>query len=185
MAKKKEIEKLLVSKFCEFVRSYGNDEFSVTTIHNASGDTNEYADIELTTATGVLVAIEAKTHETRDAPNTVHKVFGQLLAEHGKTNPQRRKASACFGILIPAEKPMNPDAPKSCGTSYYQRRFRNIPENKFEEFGVLVDAKYVFVFRRTRPQQLDVYGWMDFYRNKKPITTITTNDEIHSKQPVA
>ncbi len=179
MAKKNEIEILLVSQFCEFLRNYGNESFTVRLIHNASGDTSEYADIELTTATGELIAIEAKTHETQDGPNTVHKVFGQLLAEQGKTNQQRKNSkNTCFGILIPAEKPTNPKAPKDFGKDYYQRRFRDIPKTKFQEFGVLVNAKYVFVFRRTTPQQLEVYKWLDFHQQKEPFTTITENNAL-------
>ncbi|MGJ0514187.1 MAG: hypothetical protein ACR65O_00380 [Methylomicrobium sp.] len=185
MANKNEIEQELVTEFCSFIEQHGDETFAVDEIHNGSGDTKFYADIELTTTSGELIAIEAKTHETRDAPNTVHKVFGQLLAEHGKTNPQREILLPKFGILIPAETPTNPHAPKSCGRSYYQRRFRDIPELKFEQFGQMVNAKYVFVFKRSGPKRLDVYHWMDFHRMRDPITTITTENEILREETVA
>jgi len=179
MTNRDEFEKLLVTEFCNFVARNGNESFAVSEIHhgqNGSGDTIQFADIELTSTLGELIAIEAKTHETRDAPNTVHKVFGQLLAERGKTNPRRKEKFVSLGILIPAETPVKEGAPKEDGKTYYQRRFRNIPKDIFKTFGILVNAKYIFVFQRTPDLKLDVYRWMDFHRDREPFASITEMD---------
>ncbi|WP_297575913.1 hypothetical protein [uncultured Deefgea sp.] len=163
------LEAELVKEFCNYLTLNTAHTFHAATIHNQNGDTGNFADIELTTSSGELIAIEAKTHETRDAPNTVHKVFGQLLNEQRKKNEFRNAIHPSFAILIPSEVPDNPKAPRQTGKDYYQRRFQEIPTNHFHGFGVLVNAKYVFVFKRSEPQALHVYTWSGFYNNENPI----------------
>jgi len=162
----------LVAAFCAFLMQPRDFAFRIISLHNGGSDTNEFADIEYTSSESGLIAIEAKTHDTSNAPNTVHMVFGQLLREHGKTNPERERNPASFGILIPAETPTSINAPNEAGVNYYQRRFRNIPRDKFFKFGTLVNARYVFVFKRTQPLLLEIYSWEGFYDKDAPLYSV-------------
>jgi len=75
--------------------------------------------------------IEAKSHDSEDRHNTVHKIFGELLKETGRTN----RVDCRHAILIPED-----------GLDFYSRAFRSIARDKFLGFGALVPIETVFMY---------------------------------------
>lgn len=111
----------------------------------------KYADIEFTTTTEHWV-IEAKSNHSSDAPNTIHKIFGELLKETGKDDRVVEKGLEIkYGILIPSFK-------------YYNRGFNRINRDKFIEYGKLIPVTKIFVLENG---VLTQYDWADFYDYKK------------------
>ncbi len=48
--------------------------------------------------------LEAKSHHSTDSPNTINKIFGQLLKESGKVVEESLEgATFCLGVLIPED----------------------------------------------------------------------------------
>jgi hypothetical protein len=88
------------------------------------------ADLEFITKEGAYWVIEAKSHDSKDAHNTVHKIFGELLKETGRP---RDIHEIQYGVLLPYE-----------GLSFYSRLFRSIPRSKFVGFGQLIPISAVF-----------------------------------------
>lgn len=172
--KRKYLEQGLVTSFLALVKR--SEKFSVARMINTrSRDTKDHADIEYIASNGEYLVIEAKSNETQDAPNTVHKVFGQLLKECSKSQ-RRETADPALAILIPDDMPTDPKAPKEKGGDYYRRRFREILPEKYLGFGTLVGAKYVFLC--SRGHYVKVYTWEGFYNGEAPI------DEITPKRPI-
>ena len=95
----------LISAFAAFLLEgsfvNGNDS-------HFEGDSDESADIELALEKSKwpkefpdYLLLEAKSHHSKDSPNTINKVFGQLLKETGKCATKRRpKGSCCLGAYF-------------------------------------------------------------------------------------
>jgi hypothetical protein len=144
------------------------------------GDDEDHADVELHLIQSAWpqempqgILLEAKSHHSTDAPNTINKVFGQLLKETGKSNrPSRAESSFCSGILIPIDGIERSEGRKTLrrgsGVDYYRRGFQRIPQPIFEKFGVLVDARYVFAYSEMQ-RALHVYSWSGFHVSNAPL----------------
>lgn len=146
-------------------------KFGIRTLVNTTPtDTGDYADIEYISNGGEHLVIEAKSNETPDAPNTVYKIFGQLLAELGKSNSHRILGTPVLAVLIPDDVPVAKGAPKEIGSVYYRRRFRMIPREKYIDYGKLVGVQYVFCC--ARGNYVNVYLWEDFWDGKEPVERI-------------
>ncbi|WP_010676346.1 hypothetical protein [Bacillus timonensis] len=137
---------------------------------NFGRNTKDFADVEFVSKEGEYIVLEAKTHHTRDAHNTYHKLFGELLKETGKNTHIRSKfqGKLSYGILIPDDACDIDYVPKDDGMTFYQKQFNNIPQEIFKKFGNLVNAKYVFVYSENK-QKIKIYTWMGFYNNEKPL----------------
>lgn len=170
----------LVSKFAEFLQQ---GKF-VSEASHFDGDNKDRADIELHLVQekwpkdfpGCLI-IEAKSHHSTDAPNTINKIFGQLLKETGKSRSLRAERNHAFAILFPAEagewidkKKKNIKMPE--GVAYYREGFSRIFPDTYKAFGTLVNAKYVLAFSQTKAE-LEVYEWAGFPAGGKPILSLT------------
>ncbi len=153
--------------------------FGVSDNINFGSDTNDTADVEYLANNGELIVLEAKSHESKDAYNTRHKIFGQLMKEHGKQNEYRQKYAntIAFGILIPEDEPSSGKSnTKMKGVEFYRKGFEGIPEDLYLKFGMLVNAKYVFVCS-VNNRSVKVYSWASFYNSGRELRNIenTTN----------
>jgi hypothetical protein len=143
------------------------------------GDDEDHADVELhlnpaawPQGTPQRILLEAKSHHSTDAPNTINKVFGQLLKETGKSiRASWTQPSFCSGILIPIDGIDRNEGSKrlrrGSGIEYYRRGFQRIPRLIFEQFGVLVNARYVFAYSEMQ-RALSVYSWSGFHVSDAP-----------------
>ncbi|EKO3584030.1 hypothetical protein P0F40_003283 [Vibrio metschnikovii] len=168
---KRNPEKELIESFKKIITS--DSAFGIKVAVNFGADSDTVADVEYLANNDKYLILEAKSHKSSNAQNTRHQIFGQLLKEQGKENDKRRQYDnkAVFGLLIPGDKAIDvKGAPKSDGVTYYRDGFTAIPESKFSAFGDLVNAEYVFVcFGMDR---IEVFSWLGFYSNDKPIHTI-------------
>ncbi|MFT4416562.1 hypothetical protein ACLM5H_22110 [Fredinandcohnia humi] len=140
---------------------------NVTT--NFGNNTKELADIEFLSIEDEYLIIEAKSHFSKDRHNTYHKLFGELLKEASKVNNARKryKNQMYLGVLIPEDKVPTSKRLRN-GYDFYKDNFNNIEEKTFKKFGLLVNAKYVFVCSEVN-STVKVYSWMDFYKGRSPL----------------
>jgi hypothetical protein len=161
-----------------FKEVIGNDQkFGIKREINIGNDNATCSDIEYISSDDEYLIIEAKSHESKDAYNTRHKIFGQLLKEHGKKSSDRNnhKSSLALGILIPKDKPSSGKSnTKKSGYDFYRDGYIDIPEDLFAKFGQLVKAKYVFACSMAE-RQIDVYTWAGFRKGDAPIHKIVEN----------
>lgn len=149
-----------------------------------NGDSDEYADVELAVdkmrwPSGVpdYLILEAKSHHSKDSPNTINKIFGQLLKEANKSPAHGRRSSEfCLGILIPTDSAVWYDSngktvTRGSGVKYYRDGFRRIKQDTYNAFGKLVDARYVLAYS-VRERQLAIYDWSGFYSEKEPLSVL-------------
>lgn len=155
---------------------FNDDEFGIEIEINFGRDRKVSADVEFLAKNKEYLVIEAKTHETSNAQNTRHQIFGQLMKEHGKIS-ESRPNDFVVGILIPGGYPPSEvkKAPKEDGVTYYRDGFIEIPKSIFMSFCALVNAKYIFVCHRN--SHVDVYTWEDFYDGLSPQYTIKSKME--------
>ncbi|KAF0154226.1 MAG: hypothetical protein FD159_2646 [Syntrophaceae bacterium] len=160
----------------DFFHSLIKDDeiFGVEEEINFGANKNNSADVEYLAKNGELIILEAKTHESQDAYNTRHKIFGELLKEHGKQNPYRKKYanSLTYGILIPEDAPSSGKSNTSeKGIEFYRKGFKDIPEALYIKFGLLVNLKYVFVCS-VEHMTVRVFSWSSFYNSGKELRII-------------
>ncbi len=151
-----------------------DEVFGIDKKVNFGSDTNASADVEYLAKNGELIILEAKSHESKDAYNTRHKIFGQLLKEHGKKNEYREKYSdnLAYGILIPEDKPSSVKSnTKKKGIDFYREGYAVIPEELYIKFGMLVNSKYVFVCSINN-QSVKVFSWAGFYCSGKVLRLV-------------
>lgn len=168
---KRNPEKELIESFKELITS--DNAFGIKEAVNFGDDSDTVADVEYLAKNDEYLILEAKSHKSSNAQNTRHQIFGQLLKEQGKENDKRKlyEKSAVFGLLIPGDKAIGvKGAPTSDGVTYYRDGFTAIPESKFSAFGDLVNAGYVFVCFGV--ERIEVFSWLGFYSDDKPICTI-------------
>ena len=124
----------LIAVFQDIINDH--PEFGIQTRVNIGCDSKCYADIEYLAKSGEYLVIEAKSHESKDAYNTRHKIFGQLLKEHGKSNQNRarRSTNITLGILIPEDPPSSgkSNTTKS-GIDFYREGYEGIPEHLYSD----------------------------------------------------
>jgi hypothetical protein len=141
---------------------------------NIGNDSPNCSDVEYISHGNEYLIIEAKSHESKDSYNTRHKIFGQLLKEHGKINSNRLDHSSkiALGILIPKDKPSTGKSnTKKSGCDFYRHGFRDIPSELFTAFGRLVKAKYIFACSLAE-SEVDVYTWEGFQSGDAPIHNV-------------
>ena len=143
-------EQDLIDSFVYALVRHDDPEIKLQDSINTNCRSKKYADIEYRSASGRHWVIEAKSNESGDAHNTVHKVFGELLKETGKKNRDNAK----FGILLP-----------ETGILFYSRKVQQIDRARFIGFGELIPVESVFIFGESGIRQIE---WCDLYDANKP-----------------
>jgi hypothetical protein len=148
MANKKP-EQNLIDQFVDYIRKCNDNSLKIKKLHNQKCSTKIFADIEFDSESGIHWAIEAKSNDSKNAPNTVHQFFGDLLKETGRG---RNADNLRYAILIPEE-----------GKNFYSEKFRCINKDKFIGFGQLIPIDTVFVWGKSG---LEKITWEDIYEYK-------------------
>jgi hypothetical protein len=151
--------------------------FGISTPINIGCDSSTCSDIEYISHAGEYLVIEAKSHESKDAFNTRHKIFGQLLKEHGKASTIRsgHGSPITLGILIPRDETSSGKSnTKKSGYDFYREGYLGIPEKLFSGFGELVNVKYIFVCS-VKSRAVDIYSWSGFHKGDKPIRIVSSD----------
>jgi len=165
----------LIMCFMEVIEA--DENFGIREVVNFGSDSYECSDVEYLSNSGEYLIIEAKSHESKDAYNTRHKIFGQLLKEHGKQSHMRNRysASITLGILIPKDITSSGKSnTKQSGYDFYRKGYADIPEKLFVGFGELTNAKYIFVCS-VETRSIDVYTWAGFHRGDKPMHSVISS----------
>lgn len=168
-------EEPLIRCFSEVIES--DAKFGIKEIINIGNDSASCSDVEYLSNSNEYLIIEAKSHESKDAYNTRHKIFGQLLKEHGKNSQNRQKhsLSIALGILIPKDKTSSGKSnTKKSGYDFYRDGYSEIPASMFMGFGELAKVKYVFLCS-IQERTIDVYTWAGFHRGDKPIYLVPSS----------
>jgi hypothetical protein len=143
-------EQELIDTFVDAMHGHDHGELKIAVLHNKNCKSKSLADIEYTSEAGIRWVIEAKSHDSGDKHNTVHKIFGELLKETGRTN----RVDCRHAILIPQD-----------GLAFYSRAFQSIAREKFVGFGKLVPIETVFIFGSSGVSQ---FSWENLYDAHKP-----------------
>ena len=143
-------EQDLIDQFLEYLETNADDDLRVAKIINKNCRSKTYADVEFHSASKLHWVIEAKSDDSKDRHNTVHKIFGELLKETGRIN----RDSCRHAILIP-----------NCAVRFYSRAFQAIHRDKFVGFGELIPIDTVFTSDETGVSQL---SWEELYDAHKP-----------------
>jgi RNA recognition motif-containing protein len=138
-------EQDLINQFMEHLKNHESDEFKVSKVINKNCKSKTYADIEFISASNLHWVIEAKSDNSKDRHNTVHKIFGELLKETGRDN----RNNCRYAILIPSDS-----------IQFYSQAFRSINRNKFIDFGHLIPVDYVFT---SDEKAINQVPWEQFY----------------------
>lgn len=144
--KKVHHEAPLIRCFGEVIKS--DARFGIKEEINIGNDSDSCSDVEYLSNGNEYLIIEAKSHESKDAYNSRHKIFGQLLKEHGKSSTSRieHSSSIALGVLIPKDKTsFDKSNTKKSGYDFYRDGYSDIPEIMFSGFGDLAKVKYVFL----------------------------------------
>ncbi|MGN4673194.1 hypothetical protein [Bacillus cereus group sp. MYBK225-1] len=166
MNKKPELQ--LINKFKYILEA--NDFVDYKQDKNFGRNSLVFADIEFLSTEGEYFVIEAKSHHSKDAYNSYHKLFGELLKETGKNKPIRDGygKNLSLAILIPTDSCDYEGVTSESGTSFYRRQFKNIPLANYIGFGELVSVKYVFACSE-EANKIQMYTWSGFYKNEDPV----------------
>ncbi|HGS5090437.1 TPA: hypothetical protein ACMDT4_004514 [Vibrio parahaemolyticus] len=135
----------LINGFVEALYKVEDTEYGIGTLINSNCKAKKFADVEFISHSGNHWVIEAKSNDSKDAHNSVHKIFGELLKETGRSE----RDSCYFGILIPKN-----------AIHFYSRLFQQIDRDKFIQFGVLIPIKQVFAYDSSGVKLL---AWSELY----------------------
>ena len=134
-------EQELVNRYVEYLKcTYKN-----VRIINANCKKHKYADLELI-LDDVLWIIESKCHKSKNAYNSIHLLFGELLKETGRQRHFNNDVSyneIKYGLLIPGNTYGYTNKP---GIDFYKKHFKEIDKNKYLEFGKLIPIDDIFIF---------------------------------------
>ena len=143
-------EQNLIDSFVSALYISNNSEIKIKTLINKNCRAKKYADIEFISESDKLWVIEAKSNQSNDGHNSVHKLFGELLKETGRE--QRNDCN--IAILLPED-----------GILFYSRLFQSINRQKFLNFGSLIPIKNVFSFGASGILQMSWENLYDKYDN--------------------
>lgn len=129
-AKRRTPEQDLIDQFVDHLNAHTDNDLKICTLFNRDCRSKALADVEFKSVSNVHWVIEAKSNESTDRYNTVHKIFGELLKETGRTGRENFRQA----ILIPLES-----------VNFYSRAFQSISREKYLGFGKLIPIDTVFV----------------------------------------
>lgn len=138
-------EQDLIDEFVAHLNNHEDETLRIEILYNANCKSKKFADVEFHSKANLHWVIEAKSNESKDKHNTVHKVFGELLKETGRTH----RATFCHAILIP-----------TAAITFYSRSFQLIDREKFLGFGKLIPIDTVFT---SGPSGVSQITWADLY----------------------
>lgn len=124
-------EQELITAFVAALRDHPDETVRIAVVHNENCKSKKFADVEFESVSGLRWVVEAKSHDSGDKHNTVHKIFGEVLKETGRTNRQDCR----HAVLIPQS-----------GVQFYSRAFQCIDRDKFIGFGKLIPMDTVFTY---------------------------------------
>ncbi len=165
-------EGVLIQEFLKTIQP--DEEYGFEVALSSGRDSKTRADVEYLSNGGDYLVLEAKTNESKDAYNTRHKIFGQLMKEHSKSNSERilHIERIALGVIIPMDPPVSGlSNTKKNGFDFYHAGYRDIPPEIFSEFGKLVKVKYVFVCSLEK-RTVHVYDWMGYYYRAAPLKIV-------------
>jgi hypothetical protein len=143
-------EQDLIEQFVAHLAQHRDETLKIGTVINTSCKAKKFADVEFKSSANLHWVIEAKSDDSKDKHNTVHKIFGELLKETGRTN----RTECRYAILIPES-----------AVQFYSRAFQSIDREKFLGFGRLIPIDTVFTSSTTDVGQLT---WKSLYDAYKP-----------------
>lgn len=143
-------EQDLIDQFVTHLEQHADDSVKIKSIINTNCKSKKFADIEFVSKSNLHWVIEAKSDDSKDKHNTVHKIFGELLKETGRTN----RSDCRHAILIP-----------DSAVAFYSRAFQSIDRGKFLGFGKLIPIDTVFTSSANGVKQLT---WTSLYDAHKP-----------------
>lgn len=143
-------EQDLIDEFIGHLKQHVDDTVRIASLINTNCRSKKFADIEFKSNTNLHWVIESKSDDSQDKHNTVHKIFGELLKETGRTN----RSNCLYAILIPESS-----------VKFYSRAFQSIDREKFLAFGKLIPIDKVFTSNASKVGQLT---WEELYDAHKP-----------------
>lgn len=138
-------EQDLIEQFVAHLREYHDESLCIKILLNANCKSKSQADVEFISKDNLHWVIEAKSDESKDKHNTVHKIFGELLKETGRTN----RADCRHAVLLP-----------DSALKFYSRAFQSIAKEKFIGFGELIPIDTVFL---SGPSGVRMITWLELY----------------------
>lgn len=143
-------EQDLIDQFVGHLSHHSDRDLRVLEMINRNCRSKTYADVEFKSCSGLHWVIEAKSNDSNDRHNTVHKIFGELLKETGRTN----REDCRHGILIPGD-----------AVQFYSRAFQCVHPEKFLGFGELIPVDTVFTSSRRGIARM---SWAALYEAHNP-----------------
>jgi hypothetical protein len=143
-------EQDLINEFITHLEQHANDAVKIDFIININCKSKKFADIEFKSKMDLHWVIEAKSDDSKDKHNTVHKIFGELLKETGRTN----RSNCHLAILIPTS-----------AVNFYSRAFQSIDREKFLSFGKLIPIDTVFTSNASGVGQLTWEALYDAHKS--------------------
>lgn len=148
-AKRRTPEQDLIDQFIGHLNVHENDDLKISEIYNQNCKSKTRADVEFRSVSNIHWAIEAKSNDSRDKHNTVHKIFGELLKETGRTG----RLDFRHAILVPLD-----------AVNFYSRAFQSIKREKYLGFGELIPIETVFT---SSPGGITQLSWEALYDSFK------------------
>lgn len=142
-------EKKLINQFVKCLYNKRDKDLCIELLLNNNCKSRTFADVEFISKTNVHWVIEAKSNESSDRYNTVHKVFGDLLKETGRPN----RKNCRYAILLPKS-----------ALEFYSKSFQSIAKDKFVGFSKLIPINTVFLCGQSEIQEIT---WRELYEAHK------------------
>lgn len=143
-------EQDLIDQFMNHLQNHESDDLRVSEVINQNCKAKKFADVEFMSVSKLHWVIEAKSDDSNDRYNTVHKIFGELLKETGRDD----RANCRHAILIPDNS-----------IQFYSRAFQSINRDKFIGFGRLIPVDCVFT---CNTQGINQISWEGLYDAHQP-----------------
>ncbi len=143
-------EQDLIDEFVGHLKSHADESLCIAKVINRNCRSKKFADVEFESKKKLHWVIEAKSDDSKDKHNTVHKIFGELLKETGRTN----RSNCRHAILIPES-----------AVGFYSRAFQSIDRQKFLGFGTLIPIDAVFT---SSPDGVRQLTWQSLYDAHQP-----------------
>lgn len=140
-------EQDLIDGFVKALEIHDDPNLKLVSLINQKCSSPVHADVEYVSASDVLWAIEAKSNDSRDRYNTVHKMYGNLLTETGRSRSHR---VVKFGVLLPES-----------GLDFYSSHVRRIKQSTYDEFGKLIPVERVFFLKADGT--IGSLSWQELY----------------------